>query len=79
MNKHRVTEHTKLKVKHVCPMFAIVKYLCDYRTDNCNPICPGVSYEASDVMLLVSLLFQQTHSWPLKKPQNPPAALLLHT
>ncbi len=49
----------------------------DYRTDHCNPISPGVCYEASDVILSVSLLFQQAHLWPLGKPQNPPAALLL--
>jgi hypothetical protein len=30
-------------------------------------------------MLSVSLLFQQAHLWPLEKPKNPPAALLLHT
>jgi hypothetical protein len=52
---------------------ATVQYLqglnnCDYGTDNCNPVYPGVSYEASDVMLLVSLLFQQAHSQPLEKP-----------
>jgi hypothetical protein len=28
---------------------------------------------------LVSLLFQLAHLWPLEKPLNPPAALLLHT
>jgi hypothetical protein len=38
-----------------------------------------VSYEASDVMLSFSLHFQQAPSWPLGKPKNPPAALLLRT
>jgi hypothetical protein len=31
------------------------------------------------VMLLVSLLFQWAHLWPLEKPKNPPAAVLLDT
>ncbi len=22
-----------------------LKYLCDYRTNNCNPICPGIKSE----------------------------------
>jgi hypothetical protein len=38
------------------------------KLDNCNPIVSGVYYEASDVMLLVSLLFQRAHFWPLEKP-----------
>jgi hypothetical protein len=38
-------------------MFARVKYPCDYGTDNCDPVCPGVGYEASDAMLPVSFLF----------------------
>jgi hypothetical protein len=37
-------------------------------TYNCNPVCSGVSYEASDFMLSVSLLSQQGHLWPLEKP-----------
>jgi hypothetical protein len=51
----------------------------DYRTDNCNPIQLGFCYEASDVMLAVFLLFQRALLWPLEKPWNPPAVLLLHT
>jgi hypothetical protein len=59
MNKHW-TYNWRLSCD--CPIFARVKYLCDYKTDNCNPVCLGVSYKASDVMLSVSLLFQQlTH------------------
>jgi hypothetical protein len=50
------------------PMFAWVKYLVIMKLDNCNPIVSGVYYEASDVMLLVSLLFQRTHFGPLEKP-----------
>jgi hypothetical protein len=30
-------------------------------------------------MLSASLLFQRAHLWPLEKPYNPPAALLLHS
>jgi hypothetical protein len=41
---------------------------CDYGTDICNPVCPGVCQEAPDVMLLVSLPFQLAHLWPLGNP-----------
>jgi hypothetical protein len=40
-------------------MYARVQYLCDYGTDNYNPICPGVCCETSDDMLSVSLFFYQ--------------------
>jgi hypothetical protein len=46
-------------------------YLCDYGTSNCNPVCLDVSYEASDVTMSVSLLFQQAHSWPLENHRTP--------
>jgi hypothetical protein len=36
-----------------------VKYLCDYRTDNCNPICPGIKGVTSDVQTRAFLLPQQ--------------------
>ncbi len=45
--------------------------MCDYRTDDCNPICPGVSYEAPDVMLSVSLFFKRAHSGLLKSHKTP--------
>jgi hypothetical protein len=48
-------------------ILARVKYLRDYGTDNYNPVCLGVSYGASDVMMLVSLLFQQAPLWPFEK------------
>jgi hypothetical protein len=63
------------RLNHDRPIFARVKYLCDYGTDNCNPVCLDVNYEESNVMMSVSLFFQQAHKWPFKKPQNPPAAL----
>jgi hypothetical protein len=36
-----------------------VKYLCDYRTDNCNPVCPGIKGVTSDVQTRAFLLLQQ--------------------
>jgi hypothetical protein len=36
-----------------------VKYLCDYGTDNCNPICPGIKGVTSDVQTRAFLLLQQ--------------------
>ncbi len=42
------------------PMFARVKYICDYGTDNCNPISLNICCEASDDMLSVSLFFHQS-------------------
>jgi hypothetical protein len=42
-------------------MLAWVKYLFDYRTDNCNPVCLGVCYEASDDMRSVSAFFYRAH------------------
>jgi hypothetical protein len=50
-----------------CPIFARVKYLCDYRTDNYNPVCLDVNYEESNITMLVSLLFQQAHNLPFEK------------
>ncbi len=40
-----------------CPILAGVKYPCEKGTDSCNPVCLVVSYEASDVMMSVSLFF----------------------
>ncbi len=71
MNKSRTTDNNNRKLamnmnKHLTynrrlsryrSIFASVKYLCDYKTDNCNSVCPSVSYEASDVMLSVSFSF----------------------
>jgi hypothetical protein len=56
--------------------FARVKYLDDYRTDNCNHIHLGFCFEAPDDMLSVSMFFHQAHLWPLEKPYKPPADLL---
>jgi hypothetical protein len=58
-------------------MFAGVQYLCDYVTDNCNPICLDVCCEASDDMLLVSLFFHRACG--LLKNHRTLAALLPHT
>jgi hypothetical protein len=67
-NKHLFTEHVNRRSSRDRPIFARIKYLCDYGTDNCNPICPRVSYEVPDVMLSVSLLFQRAQLGPLEKP-----------
>jgi hypothetical protein len=37
-------------------------------TGQLQPVCLDVSYEASDVMMLVSLFFQRAHLWPFEKP-----------
>jgi hypothetical protein len=50
------------------PILARVKYLCDYRTYNCNPVCLDVNYEESTVMMSISLFFQQAHEWPFENP-----------
>jgi hypothetical protein len=50
------------------PILAKVKYPCDCGTDNCNPVCLDVSYEVSDVMMSISLFFQQAHLWSFEKP-----------
>ncbi len=55
----RLIEHWRLNCDH--PVFATVKYLCDYGTNNCNPNCPDVCYEALNVMLSVFLLFKRAH------------------
>jgi hypothetical protein len=44
-----------------------------------QPYLPRCCYEAPDVMLTVSLLFQRAHLWPLEKQEYPSADLLLHT
>jgi hypothetical protein len=36
-----------------------VKYLCDYGTDNSNPICLGIKGVTSDMQTRAFLLFQQ--------------------
>ncbi len=36
-----------------------VKYLCDYGTDNCNPVCPGIKGVTLDVQMRAFLLLQQ--------------------
>ncbi len=36
-----------------------VKYLCDYETDNCNPICLGIKGVTSDVLTRAILILQQ--------------------
>jgi hypothetical protein len=53
---------------HDLPILARVKYLCDYGTDNCNPVCLDVNYEESNIMMLISLFIQQAHKWPFEKP-----------
>jgi hypothetical protein len=47
-------------------------------TDNWNPICPGLSYEAPDVMLSVSLLFQRSHCGLLKTIEPPSSFVALY-
>ncbi len=32
-----------------------VKYPCDYRTDNCNPICPGIKGSVAELKLFFRL------------------------
>jgi hypothetical protein len=66
--RHCFTEHKHCRLNRDSPMFERVKYLYDYGTDNCNPVFLGVSYEASGVMLSVSLPFQRAHLYPLEKP-----------
>jgi hypothetical protein len=34
-------------------ILAWVKYLCDYGTDNCNPVCLNVNYEKSNILTRV--------------------------
>ncbi len=48
---------------------------CDYGIDNCNHVCPGVCYEASDAILLVSLPFQQAHLWRLGTQRTPSSSV----
>jgi hypothetical protein len=49
------------------PVLARVKYLCDYRTDNCNPVCLNVNYEKSNVLTRASLPSQRAHKQPFEK------------
>jgi hypothetical protein len=49
------------------PMFARIKYLCDYRTDNCNFICLHFCCEASDDMLSVLCFYQACGLWTPKQ------------
>jgi hypothetical protein len=41
-----------------------VKYPCDYGTDNCNPICPGINGETSYAN---DGLFASPASWIVNK------------
>jgi hypothetical protein len=41
-----------------CPTLARVKYLCDYGTDSCNPVCLDIKGAASDVLTRTFLLLQ---------------------
>ncbi len=58
------------RLNHDRTMFARVKCLCDYGTDNCNPINPDVCCKASDDILLVSLLLHQARGL-LKNHRTP--------
>ncbi len=57
------------------PIFARVKYLCDYGPDNCNPVCLDVNYEEPNVMMSVSLFFQRAQEWPFYKTIEHPQEL----
>jgi hypothetical protein len=63
-NKHRFTKHVNKRLSRDRLICARVKYLYEYRTDNCNCVCPVV-------MLLVSLPFGSLTSGLLKKHRTP--------
>ncbi len=50
------------------PILARVKYLCNYGTDNCNPVCLNVNYEKSHLLMRASLPSQRAHKHPFENP-----------
>ncbi len=54
-----------------------LKYPCDYGTDNCNPVCPGINGETSYAN---DGLFASPASWIVhKNPSYNTDGLLLNT
>ncbi len=54
-----------------------VKYLCDYGTDNCNPICPGIKGVTSDVLTRTLSLLQQDEKFMKSLTLNTPVQVSL--
>jgi hypothetical protein len=60
----------KKKLNCDCPILAGIKYLCDYCTDNCNPVCLNVKYEKSNTLMRASLPSQRAHKLPFENSQK---------
>jgi hypothetical protein len=61
-NRHRIVEGFNKKLNCDFPILAWVKFLGDYGTDNCNPVCLIVNYEKSNGLMRASLPSQWAHA-----------------